>query len=102
MSTTKNQSSVDHIDPDRNITTTKKIPIGNIITNAGIDTIENEAKLEGPFSCPRAYVPGSYQALGVSTQILAFCGFLRILFGRYIYSPLEGFIIITDWCMFVR
>ena len=96
MSTTKNQSSVDHIDPDRNITTTKKIPIGNIITDAGIDTIENEAKLEGPFSCPRA------QALGVSTQILAFCDFLRILFGRYIYSPLEGFIIITDFCMFER
>ena len=62
----------------------------------GISVFLGLILFEGPFSCPRANLRSPYQALGVSTQILAFWCFLCILFGRYIYYPLEGFIIITD------
>ena len=61
---------------------------------------------EGPFSCPGARCARSLPvAVYFYTNInyfVIFCDFLRILFSRYIYSLLEGLIIITDCCMFER
>ena len=61
---------------------------------------------EGPFSSPGARLarslPGAVCFYTNINYFVIFCDFLRILFSRYIYSLLEGLIIITDCCMFVR
>ena len=57
------------------ITVTIPVPRKELAGTVGNNLIRytlNSVLGEGPFSCPRANLPGPYQALVVSTQILAF------------------------------